>query len=201
LLLAALGRRGLGRAVAALRLDHAELAALFERLSSPLVDTRATVPEEEPAAREAAAGGAAPAPGRGAVASAVIWGDVPLAEPAALELVARRFGWSVERLERAGVEDTASDTRAIEAVAAASGDGAPVVLIAESFESPTREARAFVTRLRAALGATRPVVVGLVDDAAGEPRPPAADDLRIWQRHLAALGDTSLRVEPLVEDP
>jgi hypothetical protein len=40
------------------------------------------------------------------------------------------------------------------------------------------------------------VVVGLVDAGAA---PPARDDLAMWRRQLAGLGDPYLRVEALVE--
>jgi hypothetical protein len=58
-----------------------------------------------------------------------------------------------------------------------------------------------VQRLREAAGADRPIVVTLLDsDAAGRWTPPVGDDLAVWKRHLAALGDPYLRVEALVEN-
>jgi hypothetical protein len=73
-------------------------------------------------------------------------------------------------------------------------------VLAEAFEPPTREARAFLGRLREAIGEDRPIVVGLVDPEGPERwSQPSSDDLRVWQKHIAQLGDPYLRVEALVE--
>jgi hypothetical protein len=190
-LIALLAATRLRRALGALRLDHAELASLFERLAAPLVETHAATPEEAPPARGAPAAVPAPAPREGD-ARAVIWGDVPVDDARVVALVARRFGWKVLAVERAGTDETRRDAAAIAAVAG--GDG-PIVVLAEAFEAPTREARGFVGALRAAAGAQRSIVVALLD---GDD-PPASDDLAVWRRHIAALGDPYLRVEALVE--
>jgi hypothetical protein len=111
----------------------------------------------------------------------------------------QRFGWRAAAVERAGADEARHDAAAIAAVAA--GDR-PLVVLAEGFEAPTREARGFVQKLRAAGAADRPIVVALVDsDERGRFTAPTADDLRVWTRQLAGLGDPYLRVEALVEDP
>jgi hypothetical protein len=119
--------------------------------------------------------------------------------PAVERLVAARFGQAVRAVEPAGAGATEVDDAALAACLAAAP--APVLVLAEAFEAPTREVRGFLGRLRAAMGATRPVVVALVDGGAASGwTGPAPDDLRVWQRQLAALGDPYLRVEPLIED-
>lgn len=193
--LSLIAARKLRQAVSNLRFDHGEVASLLERLSSPLVETRAPTKEAASADRGAAPTAARPAPGRDAHAAVVVWGDIPLDDAAARALLERRFGWQVEKLARAGVDDTSADADAIDALVAPPTTG-PLVLVAEAFEAPTREARGFVERLRAAAGAARPLVVALLGE---DGVPPRAADLRIWQRHLAALGDPYLRVEALVE--
>jgi len=184
----------LRRALAGLRLDHGEIASLLERLISPLVSTRAPVAEDEGAAPPEA-GVAGSVPSSGQEAAVIVWGGAPLDENAVEPLVAGRFGWRVRSTHAAGADDTRHDAEVISAVA---GDGAeaPILVVAEAFEAPTREARAFLSRLREATGKQRPVVVGLVDAGAA---PPARDDLAMWRRQLAGLGDPYLRVEALVE--
>jgi hypothetical protein len=182
----------------ALRLDHGDIVSLLERLASPLVRTHAPVPElgplDVPAPQPQPASGPAPASGGAAV---VIWGGVPIEPSQVKDLVDRRFGWTVGTISHAGDGEVSRDTAAIQSV----GDGRePVVVIGESFESPTREVREFLRRLREAIGADRPVVVGLVDSS--EPpawSEPSPKDLRPWHKHLAQLADPYLRVEALVE--
>ena len=78
--------------------------------------------------------------------------------------------------------------------------GSPIVVLAEAFEAPTREARNFLTELRAAVGPERPIVVALLDTGGpGLWIGPAPDDERVWVKHVAGLGDPYLRVEALVE--
>jgi hypothetical protein len=197
MILSTVARVKLGRARAALRLDHGEIASLLDRLASPLVRTRAPVPELGPLdapSADPAAGEAAPALG---AATVLVWGGVPIEPSGVRDLVARRFGWTVDSIAIAGDGEVSRDAAAIRSVG---GGHEPVVVLAESFESPTREVREFLRQLREAVGADRPVVMGLVDtsepDAWSEP---SADDMRVWRNHLAQLADPYLRVEPLVE--
>ena len=192
--LSILARLRLRRALRRIELDHGEVASLLERLASPLVSTRAPVAEAAPADAPAATAPVAVEEPRGEATQVIVWGDVP-GDPA--PLVARRFGAPVAARHAAGTDETGQDDAAIAAVAATRGG---VVIVAEAFESPTREAKAFVGRLRAAIGPRRPVAVALVDAGAA---PPAADDLAIWRKHMAGLGDPYLRVEALTgeEEP
>ncbi len=190
--------------LARLRLDHADLASVLERLSSPIVQTRAQTAEPgalEPLPRTEAAADSGRA---GDLAAVVIWGDVPIEASGVEGLIATRFGWEVGAVERAGVDETTDDDAAIAKVSAARGG--PIVVLVEAFESPTREARAFVQRLRRAAGKDRPIVVGLLDASAdpaspGAWTPPARDDRAVWEKHMSGLGDPYLRVEALVEEP
>jgi hypothetical protein len=197
-----LARAKLRRALAALRLDHGEIASLLERLASPLVQTHSPAPEVGPEDRPAPGSGAAVAAVRpNSLATVVVWGDVPIDPAQVHALVAARFGWRVGSISLAGAGEARHDEASIQAVATGQdGDRAPVVVLAEAFEPPTREARAFLGRLREAIGEVRPIVVGLVDSEGPERwSQPSSDDLRVWQRHIAQLGDPYLRVEALVE--
>ena len=191
------------RALTRLRLDHGEIASLLERLTSPIVHTQAAVPETGPSV--------APAPARERPAAAigrpeqavtvVIWGDVPIEAADVETLITRRFGWRVAAQQLAGVDDTRHDEAVVQAVA---GQGEPtqIVVVVEAFEAPTREARGFLQRLRAAVGKDRPIVVALLDGSgSGQWAGPSKDDERIWRNHVAGLGDPYLRVEALVETP
>jgi hypothetical protein len=204
LILSLVARAKLRRALAGLRLDHGEIASLLERLASPLVQTHSLAPEVGP--DDAPAPGSGPGPAAAAarpssLATVVVWGDVPIDSTQVDTLVAGRFGWRVGSISLAGAGEARHDAAAIQAVAAGQdGEHAPIVVLAEAFEAPTREARTFLGRLREAVGVDRPIVVSLVDSDGPERwSPPSPDDLRVWQKHLAQLGDPYLRVEALVE--
>jgi hypothetical protein len=203
LILSLVARAKLRRALAALRLDHGEIASLLERLASPLVQTHSPAPEVGPEAAPAPGPGPAPAAAvrPSSLATVVVWGDVPIDPAQVAALIAGRFDWRVGSISLAGAGEARRDAAAIQAVAAdQDGERAPVVVLAEAFEAPTREARMFLGRLREAIGADRPIVVSLVDsDGPDRWSPPSPDDLRVWQKHLAQLGDPYLRVEALVE--
>ena len=195
LILSLVARAKLRRALAALRLDHGEIASLLERLASPIIRTQSPTPEVGAEAATASGTGTAPI-AAASHATVLVWGDVPIERAQIDSLVGDRFGWRVDSIANAGAGEARLDQAAIDAVAR---EEAPVVLLAESFEAPTREARTFLARLREAIGRDRPIVVSLVDSDAGRWSPPSPDDLRVWQKQLAQLGDPYLRVEALVE--
>jgi hypothetical protein len=73
------------------------------------------------------------------------------------------------------------------------------VLVAESFEAPDKAALRLLRELRQVLGASRHLLVLLVEATHPALRPPTAAELRIWQEGLATLEDPYLAVEPLRE--
>ena len=193
-----------------LPLDHGELQSLFERLTIAYVDTRS--PEERDAVEKGdpAKGlyveGRAPA---GAVetgskvCTAVVWGGVPISDERLNQTLERRFGQTVRARLEAGDGDFAADEQACAALAAdLANSESLVILLAESFEAPTKEVVEFVTALRSAVGPSRRVDVALVDQAQdGGWIAPEEDDLKGWQVTLQALGDPYLRVVSAVEGP
>lgn len=193
LLLYALARRRAARALASAPLDTPDVERVVRRLTAHRVVTRAPIPEEvvPPPARTLAPQYDPPPPKtRWAL---VAWRDFPV-DPARLgALVGDRYDGELGGIHE--VADFGAEQAALDALA---GGEARVLVLAETFEAPDKAIRRFLRSLRAAVGAKRPVVVGLVAEAG--PRGWRAVDgetLTLWQQHLAANEDPYLGVEAL----
>ena len=181
--------------LARLPFDDAEVTRLVRRLSEPHVETRSPEREVEGPARSATL----PCGPAGAVAGArcavVLWRDVPAS--ALLEAaVARQARCAVAGVHAAGGRDHPEGAADWSLLV----DGAdPVVMVAEGWEAPDKAALRLLRELRQVLGASRHLLVILVEVGHPAPRPPTAAELRVWQEGLATLGDPYLAVEPLRE--
>lgn len=180
------------RALRRLPLDNPDVDRVVRRLTAARVEMRAEAPAaaaEAPAARPVPAPAAAPA----RHCHVVLWRGVPAAE-AAIEGAARRW-FEADPGAVLPVEDFAAESEAHAQLARQEG---PVLVVAEAWEAPDKAIRRFLRDLRAAVGARRPLVVGLVGEADGVAwPPPAPENVRLWREHLAALEDPYLGVEPL----
>jgi hypothetical protein len=185
------------RLLARLPLDDAELSRLARRLAEPHVATGALAPETAGPARSADA--PAPAPGAdvpGARCAVVLWRDVPPL-PGLEALVARQTRCAVARVQAAGGRDYEEGGLDWGRLA----DGADrVVVIAEGFEAPDRATLRLLRALRAAAGPRRHVLVLLVGASDGALRPPAPEEVRLWEEGVAPLADPYLMVEPLAKE-
>jgi hypothetical protein len=74
------------------------------------------------------------------------------------------------------------------------------VVLAESWEAPSRAVTRFLQELRRASTQRRHVVVGLLGARNGAWSSPEPDDYDVWLRGAAALADPYLRVEPMIGD-
>jgi len=103
----------------------------------------------------------------------------------------------------AGGLDVTTDSVAIRSLAKLAGEKSaaplPLVLIAESWGLAPRDLAAFLTSLRKELGVSPSIRCLLI----GEPKaghiltPPKAEDLRIWEKFAADLGDGGFIIRPL----
>jgi hypothetical protein len=189
LLLLALARWRLASALRAVPLDHAGFHHLLERLTEELVETRA--PEPETGGKPAPAGSLAPA----ASSSGKPPGEVVLVRFGRIGLddaaIARclRGVPAVARSFEVGTLDVGGDERALVELAKAPGSAALVVAHV-AFEPPTRDFTNFLRRLRGALGERRLIhLLALAWDADGSPRAPDPEDVELWTRRAAAIGD------------
>jgi hypothetical protein len=192
-LLLAAARLRMGRLLARLPLDDAEVSRVLERLLSPRVETRAPLPESPRSGAARAAAAPAVEAARGSSCAVVLWRDVP-GGPALEAALAHALGCPVSRTRAAGGKGHDEDGADWAALAAGMDT---VAVVAEAFEAPDRGVRRLLSDLRGALGPRRLLLVLLVGAAADGPRPPRDADVSIWRDGLAPLEDPHLSVEPL----
>jgi hypothetical protein len=137
--------------------------------------------------------------GAGPIA-ALIWGGVGLDEDRLAAALEARFAARPGALHEVGGIDAGADRIALEALAAAGGEGA-VVLVVEAWEPPVADYIDFVGELRRVLGKGRPVVLALCNRGEdGALLPADSAQCTQWRRRLAELGDPWLRVESLAAE-
>lgn len=182
-------------------LDHGDAQSLRERLSSARVGWVADSATSSSAGTSATNGddldAAAPEPlsgNPGAGCIAIAWADMPVDRSGAARLIERRFGWRLESFYEAGGVQRTSDRSMRAAVESADHD-TPIVIVAESFEAPTKALAGTLRALREAGGRQRPIVVVLIAGERGQSAGPEQEDLRMWQSALARLSDPYIRVE------
>jgi len=195
-------RRALGR----VRLDHAALHELRERLRRPLIDSRAASPDTNGdatdtngAARTAHAkpGAALPA---GRPCAALICPGVIAPDHDLESLIAAAARGEVIALHRLAAIDDQAGHIAAELLRDLPPD-TPLCLVVEAWELPVGEYLDLVTALRRAAGRERLIVVLLYhQDPAGRADRPRGDHAEQWQSKLHALGDPYLRTEPLLTE-
>ncbi|MBI2568282.1 MAG: DUF2868 domain-containing protein [Candidatus Schekmanbacteria bacterium] len=203
---------GARRALASVSLDSARLLALFERLQTPLVDTRAVTSEPLPAGVAEGSGGAIPdLPAEPAIEGggppherpciALSWGEDWIAPPELARLIQGRFGWRVTGAFEAGGARLEDEHAAVEAVRAGLARRAqPIVIAVEAWEVASEELLSLLGALRAAAGERGRIIVGLVaHTAAGGWQAPREEDRKAWMRAVNAVGDPYLAVEVLAE--
>ncbi len=183
------------RALSSVPLDTPEIDRVLRRMISPTVRTRASEDEEDGASSPAAS---EPPPWKeGARYAVVAWRDFP-ADPEELDRVvkSRLFG-RVGRRFSAGGADYGADGGVIESLAEEEKE--PVLILAEAWEAPDRGTLAFISALRAGVGADRRLIVGLANpDRDGDWLAPEKGEMEVWRRRLASLRDPYLGLEELV---
>lgn len=187
------------RALRAASFDHFGYQELFDRLLPPSIGWEGPAPGEvEGQAPRSGRGPATPhAPSApGAPTWIVTWGSLARDRDAAVAQLVRRFGADVRQVHEAGGADLAADESAVDALRQAGATR--VAFVAAAGQQPTADVLGFLRVVRAALGAGRPIVVGLLDIGADGSCIDAADDERAaWRRALGTLDDPHLWVEAM----
>ncbi len=183
------------------RWEHHDVLKLIERLHRPLVEMQALTGQEEAEAE----GGRAELK-QGAVElesgplTVVQWAGVELPRPQLEQILQHRGAAGVGQLYLVGQLDQAQDRQALDALPAIA-PGGQVLLVVEAWEPPVAEYLDFLTHMRKQLGEGVLIVVLLFHrDQQGAAVTPTGQDLEIWRRCLATLGDPWLAVQPLVEE-
>ena len=177
------------RALARVRLDHAEFERLRVRLQGPFVDTRS--PEAQEGPLEAPAGAEPQASDLSGKGCRVLrWAGVGLEADAFGAALERAFGARVLDVADVGGIDAAKDREALAALARGNGDA--VLVVVPAWEPPVGDHLDFLRRAREVLPDGWPLVVLLAGAEAAAP-----DAARYWRRALARLADPYLFVQTL----
>jgi len=123
------------------------------------------------------------------------WADAGVDESVVARLVAAKLGWRVTSFADVHGDDAGEEAALIEKLAA-EASATPILVVAESFEPPSKSIQRLLRSVRERVGARVPIVVGLCGGTGAQPAP-RADDVRIWRRRITQLGDPWLRVETL----
>jgi hypothetical protein len=161
------------------------VAALRDRLESRLVETsaesdEAAASEPRPVLLEAESELLARA-----TCHVVVWSGFPLADSASAE---RALGLEVLSLRRAGEGALENDAEASRALAA-TGDDAPILLLAKAWEPPVLDLLDFIGDVRRAIGDGRAIVVAPLAFEAGQPTAPSEHEIAQWCRAVDRLAD------------
>jgi hypothetical protein len=192
LVLFAVARWQLGRAVRRAFVRQPAVLALRDRLEHRLVETEGEGTESPPAPGAPAHRPAAPAPPRGTHCAALAWSGFPLDVDASL----RCAGLVADARLRAGDGALADDAAAIDALRRRPA-GEVVAVLVKAWEPPLLELHDFLGDLRAALGDGRLVaLVPLAQDASGAPALPDAAAIGPWRSAVVRSGDPWLVLHP-----
>jgi hypothetical protein len=182
----------------ALALDHGECDLACSRLLrgaagwAPGAEIGAEIPAE---ARRDADPAPAPLPATELPVLAIRWADAALTRDVAERLAGEKYGWRLGSFDPLTGDGSVAEA-AVLARLGKDATRAPVLLIAEAWEPPSKTLLRALRELRGRLGPERAIVVGLI--TRGAERPGASmDDVRSWRRRVAALGDPRLRVEAI----
>lgn len=182
----------------ALALDHGECALVYARLLRSVAGwgAGAEVGSEVPAeARSSVDVAAAAIPVGAARVHAIRWANAAISCDDASRLIAEKYPWRIDLFVDATGDGGEAETRVLSRIGA-DPDCAPVLVIAEAWEPPSKNLTHFLRSARKTCGGERALVVGLLTK--GAMRPGASfDDVRIWRRRVSALGDPRIRVEVL----
>ncbi|MFQ5632580.1 MAG: DUF2868 domain-containing protein [bacterium] len=180
-------------------LDTAEFDALYDRLTTPIIETRSLEPEAEFGEKQKLEFPLSQVQSTGKTCSIVRWGEIALDGDGAEKMAMQRFGWLCERVLPAGGFDAREDDKTFAVLTANKKDLSPVLVLVESWEAPNKSVLHFLERLRQGNDPKRPLLIGLVDTGGNSAlRPPEDEDWRNWQETLANLGDPYLRLESMV---
>jgi len=187
-------------ALARLPLSAANFESLYDRLTRPLLETRALQHDAGLIEPDAAVALKATPKSRSSRCSVIRWGDIEVDDSQLRSLVQHRFGWQLSRVFSAGSFDyEMSDEATCQALRAQKSRDA-ILLLAESWEPPQAGLLFFLQQLRNAVGERRHIIVGLINKNSGQQfQAPAPQQWRTWKAKLATLADPFLRVESMVE--
>lgn len=188
-------------ALAKLPFKSADFESLYDRLTRPLLETRALEYEKFDFAEVTLPENKVNFKTEGNKCSVIKWGDLEIEDLQLSQLIKNRFGWKINNLLAAGSLDyEKSNLTTMKLISDRQGID-PILLVIESWEAPDAALKFFIKQLREIIAVNRHIIVGLINKNAQQAwNPPLQTEWLIWKRKIAELTDPYLRVESMVEE-
>jgi len=183
-----------------LPLKSAEFESLYDRLTRPLLQTRSIERDYSAPSDQFDTNFKYDFQTSSSICIAIQWGDIAMPDDQVFELIRNRFAWNVAKLLSAGGFDyIKSNLTALEMIEQ-QNDSLPILILVESWESPSAAILNFIKQLRTTLDASDHIIIGLVNTASRPVwQPPDKIEWQVWKNGIAKLADPYLRVESMVE--
>ncbi|MDW7679227.1 MAG: DUF2868 domain-containing protein, partial [bacterium] len=182
-----------------LPLKSAEFESLFDRLTRPLVQTRAIerdvlIPSDQFKAKFKQY-----TQTTSDACIVIKWGDIQMRDEQVFALVKNRFGWSVAQFFLAGgIDYKESNLTTLQSVGKQKGN-IPILILVESWEPPSAAILNFLKQLREKIIDTELFIIGLVNTETSPAwQAPAKIEWQVWKNSIARLADPYLRIESMV---
>ena len=196
IILFAITRLRLSRAINSTPLNHAGFQRLLERLSENYCESHSEKPDNS-ASLPSHSGNQTNSPEKTNSTSWLVidWCGAASDQPAVEQFFQQRFNSQSLNFQLAGSLDTRQDENALTAAAELQSNHA-IAVVVKAWESPTRDFLRFLQKLRTQTSENSLItIIPMNLDSKNNITPPATDDLRQWNSKTASLGDLWLRIE------
>lgn len=181
-------------------LKTAQFAALYERLTMPMVQTTSPVKNESLPTNPSRS--VRNQPGQikySGVGKVVLWGEFQLPQAQLERLILERFSCESWTAFEAGMFDNTNDATIPEKIAANLSVHTLVLILVESWETPGKAIIHFLKKLRKVLAENHEIVIGLVNTL-DQSVVPDVEDWQAWQTAIIQVGDPYCRVVAMAEE-
>ena len=129
----------------------------------------------------------------------ILWGETDMPEAEIAKIIQAGFSWNTIEIFHAGMLDNLQDEQTLKRFED-SDDDEPILLLAESWEAPSKAVLHFLNHLRTNIKKDRRIVIGLINlDSDNKIITPALTDWQNWQDAASKLNDPFIVVEPVTE--
>lgn len=177
----------------------AEFDSLYRRLISPIYSSQTGVIQNREKRMNSSSRDTDELQTNAEACYLILWGEINLSEEKFREIVKSRFNWDVLEAFYAGALENDQDESTLKQFDRSQAVD-PILVIAESWESPSKAVTHFLHRLRNNINEKRIIVIGLINrNAEDKLIPPDITDWRNWQDASVKLNDPFVCVEPITE--
>lgn len=181
-------------------LNSADFESLYDRLTRPLLETRALDQEQTFPINNYTPDFKSDFKPEGKRCTVIKWGDLDIEYGDLLQHIKDRFGWDIKNTLVAGSLNYEESNVSTCEFLKGQKEKDPLLVLVESWEAPDAAIIYFFKQLRNAISIDRHIIVGLVNiNSVRDWKPPSKLDWRTWKEKMTTLADPFLRVESMVE--